>query len=47
MEYSVLEKSVLFTGVTAKELREILTTVPHRIQSYGKGETIFYSMEEA
>ena len=47
MEYSVLEKSVLFTGVTAKELREILTTVPHRIQSYGKEETIFYSMEEA
>ena len=47
MEYSVLEKSVLFTGVSAKELRETLTTVPHRIQSYDKGETIFYSMEEA
>ena len=47
MEYSVLEKSVLFTGVTAKELREILTTVPHRILSYGKEETICYSMEEA
>ena len=47
MEYSVLEKSVLFTGVPADELRESLTTVPHRIQSYDKGETIFYSMEEA
>ena len=47
MDYSVLEKSALFTGVSAKELREILTTVPHRIQSYDKGETIFYSMEEA
>ena len=47
MEYSVLEKSVLFTGVPANELRENLTTVPHRIQSYDKGETIFYSMEEA
>ena len=42
MEYSVLEKSVLFTGVPANELRENLTTVPHRIQSYDKGETIFY-----
>ena len=47
MEYYVLEKSVLFTGVSADELRETLTTVPHRIQSYDKGETIFYSMEEA
>ena len=47
MEYSVLEKSVLFIGVPADELRETLTTVPHRIQSYDKGETIFYSMEEA
>lgn len=47
MDYSVLEKSVLFTGVSADELRETLTTVPHRIQSYDKGETIFYSMEEA
>ena len=47
MEYSVLEKSALFTGVPADELLETFTTVPHRIQSYGKGETIFYSMEEA
>ena len=47
MEYSVLEKSILFTGIPADELRETLTTVPHRIQSYDKGETIFYSMEEA
>ena len=47
MEYSVLEKSILFTGIPADELRETLTTVQHRIQSYDKGETIFYSMEEA
>ncbi len=47
MEYSVLEKSVLFTGVSEKELSAILTAVPHRIQTYDKGETIFYSMEEA
>ena len=47
MEYSVLEKSILFTGIPADELRETLTTVPHRIQSYDKGETIFYSMEDA
>lgn len=47
MEYSVLEKSVLFTGVPANELREILQAVPHRSQHYDKGETIFYSMEEA
>lgn len=47
MEYSVLEKSVLFAGVPANELREILQAVPHRSQHYDKGETIFYSMEEA
>ena len=47
MKYSVLEKSVLFIGVPEKELSEILTAVPHRIQTYDKGETIFYSMEEA
>ena len=47
MEYSVLEKNVLFTGVPAKELREILKAVPHRIQSYDKGEAIFHLLEEA
>ena len=47
MEYSVLEKSVLFTGVPIDGLREILTDVPHRTQSYDKGETIFHLMEDA
>ena len=36
MDYSVLEKSVLFSGVPAKELRDDLESVPHHIQCYDK-----------
>ena len=32
MDYSVLEKSTLFAGIPAKELRDDLETVPHHIQ---------------
>ncbi len=47
MDYAVLEKSTLFKGVPAKELRDDLETVPHHIQCYDKGETIFHLMEDA
>ena len=47
MDYSILEKSAMFFGIPASELREDLEAVPHRIQCYGKGETIFHSMEDA
>jgi CRP-like cAMP-binding protein len=47
MDYSVLERSPLFTGIPAKELRDDLEAVPHHIQCYEKGETILMLMEEA
>lgn len=47
MDYSVLEKSVLFTGVSTADLRSILEEIPHHIQCYDKGETIFRLLEEA
>ncbi len=47
MDYSVLEKSTLFSGVPAKELRDDLEAVPHHIQCYDKGETVFHLMEDA
>ena len=47
MDYSVLEKSILFSGIPAKELRDDLEAVPHHIQCYAKGETVFHLMEKA
>lgn len=47
MEYSVLEKSTLFSGVPAEMLREALEETPHYIQCYDKGEIIFHLMEPA
>ena len=47
MDYSVLEKSTLFTGVPTKELRDDLEAVPHHIQCYDKDETVFHLMEDA
>ena len=47
MDYSVLEKSTLFAGIPAKELRDDLETVPHHIQCYDKGETVSHLMEDA
>lgn len=47
MDYSVLEKSDLFTGVSTADLRCILEEIPHHIQCYDKGETIFRLLEEA
>ena len=47
MDYSVLEKSTLFSGVPAKELRDDLEAVPHHIQCYDKGETVFHLMGDA
>ena len=47
MDYSVLEKSTLFSGVPVKELRDDLEAAPHHIQCYDKGETVFHLMEDA
>ena len=47
MDYFVLEKSTLFSGVPAKELRDHLEAVPHHIQCYDRGETVFHLMEDA
>lgn len=47
MDYSVLERSILFKGVSAIELREELERTPHHIQCYDKEETIFHMMEDA
>ena len=47
MDYSVLEKSTLFLGIPASELRGDLETVPHHMQCYDKGETVFHLMEDA
>ena len=47
MDYSVLEKSTLFSGVPAAELRTALEETPHHIQCYDTGEIIFHLMEPA
>ena len=47
MDYSILEKSKLFSGVSAQELRTVLEEIPHHIQCYDKGEIIFHLMEDA
>ncbi len=47
MDYSVLEKSTLFSGVPAAELRIVLEETPHHIQCYDKGEILFHLMEPA
>ena len=47
MDYSVLEKSTLFFGTPAAELRAALKETPHHIQCYDKGEIIFRLMEPA
>ena len=47
MDFTFLEKSALFHGIPAKEIQERLASVPHHIQHYEKGETIFHLMETA
>ena len=47
MDYTVLDNSALFSGIPTKELCNDLNTVPHHIQRYDKGETIFHLMENA
>ena len=47
MDYTVLERSTLFRGISSKSLREFLESVPHHIQCYDKDEIIFHLMEEA
>ena len=45
MDYTILEKSALFSGIPAKELCNVLNTVPHHIQRYDKGETILWKTQ--
>ena len=47
MDYTVLEKSALFRGIPAPELRNVLEFTPHHTQSYDKEETIFHMMDPA
>lgn len=47
MDDSVLERSTLFRGVPAQELRNVLESTPHHIQCYDKEETIFHMMDAA
>ena len=47
MNYTVLEKSILFKGIPAGELREDLEASSHHIQCYDKSEIIFHLMEPA
>ena len=47
MDYAVLEKSPLFSGVPSDELKEVLDSTPHHMQHYEKGGTVFRLMEPA
>ena len=47
MDYSVLEKSTLFHGIPASELRAALASSSHHVQCYEKGEIIFHLMDHA
>lgn len=47
MDYSVLERSSLFKGLSAGELRSDLEAVPYHIQCYDKEEIIFHLMDDA
>ena len=47
MDYSVLEKSTLFRGIPARELRTVLESTPHHIQCYDKDEAVFHMMDTA
>lgn len=47
MDYSVLEKSTLFAGMSAAEIRKALEETPHHIQCYEKDETILHLMDPA
>jgi CRP-like cAMP-binding protein len=47
MDYTVLEKSLLFQSVPADRLRQILSETPHHIQCYHRDEIIFHLMDTA
>ena len=47
MDYAILEKSTMFSGIPANELRDDLEAVSHQIQRYEKGETVFHLLEDA
>lgn len=47
MNYSALEKSSLFKGVPANQLRHDLEITPYIIRSFEKDEIIFHAMDNA
>jgi len=47
VDYPILEKSALFQGIPAAEIRGILEKVQYRIRHYEKDEIIFHLMEPA
>lgn len=47
MDYSVLEKSTLFAGMSAAEIRKALEETPHHIQCFDKDETVLHLMDPA
>ncbi len=47
MDFSILEKSVLFSGVSSAEIAAILDEITYHIRYCDKGETVFHLMEEA
>ena len=47
MDFTLLEKSALFSGIPTEDLFDDLNSVPHHIQRYDKGETVFHLMEDA
>ena len=47
MDYFILEKSPLFCGLSASELRKALEETSHHIQCYEKEEIIFHLMDTA
>ncbi len=47
MDYSMFENCSLFAGIPAKDLRTDFEAVPHLMQFYEKGETVFQMMEPA
>lgn len=47
MDYTILDNNSLFKGVSEDEIERLLSTVPHQMRNYKKGETVFHLMEDA
>ena len=47
MDYTVLLKCNLFSGLKAADIQALLETIPHSIRQYGKAETVFRLLDTA